>query len=299
MFYPSQLLLFTENMVLIRCSVAVPNYSQSILDLCLDVTISAINFMKTLDALVFLGNSRDRIGPTWLPNWLCAGWNSKHDERRFKYLTRQVKIAGYACSITRETENRWKATEDSRPKYQLQGDRLRVKGLILDKIVELSSGLDGSPGSVVEGRSGEGNYLYQAAKSSKKHRDSITLSLFSLSCRISEPELIQKRFESFNLQFWWGHMDSIERRSGINPNMTMFSWFERNEKFRLCGGELRQRQEIVGALANFRHLRLSTKPSVYEAQVFCNAIQSTRNEHAVNGHAQGPYGLGRPSGQSR
>lgn len=119
----------------------IPNYAQSIPDLCLEMTISAIDMTRSLDVILLGGMSNVKSGPKWQPHWPSLDLGPRAAQRGFKYLTKQLQLRldpRDEGSDLRET--RWNATLNTLSSIQLPShNMLKAKGCVIDEVICLSS----------------------------------------------------------------------------------------------------------------------------------------------------------------
>lgn len=118
----------------------IPNYAQSIPDLCLEMTISAIAMTRSLDVILLGGMSNVKSGPKWQPYWPSLNLGPRAAQRRYKFLTKklQLRLEPWNGSDLRET--RWNATVNTHSYIQLPShNMLKAKGCVIDEVVCLSS----------------------------------------------------------------------------------------------------------------------------------------------------------------
>jgi hypothetical protein len=113
----------------------VPNYYDSVSDVCLKITKGALKTSFFVVA-IFGNSSGNGEEPTWVPNWLSGDlWQRK---RRVEHLLlpqikRNIRLDSCSCFP------KWESHGNSVQDYSIKGKILRAKGRLVDTIHTLSS----------------------------------------------------------------------------------------------------------------------------------------------------------------
>ncbi|QDS72150.1 hypothetical protein FKW77_004359 [Venturia effusa] len=119
----------------------IPNYAQSVPDLCLEMTLSAMAMTRSLDVILLGRVAGVESGPSWQANWLSLRLDSCSAKRIFMYLWDKLRprFSRWFNPLS-PNGNRWSASLDHLPNFQLRSHNiLRAKGCLIDEITSLSS----------------------------------------------------------------------------------------------------------------------------------------------------------------
>jgi hypothetical protein len=257
--------------------VTVPDYSQSVSDLCLEITMSAITLYRSLDVIIFLTHwdepGERPLRRSWIVNWLdCLPLH----ERPYHYLTGEAQFVlditrgsiadQYLDSVSRgrkkrpTTRSKWRAS--LKAKYLFNFDRgcLNVKGIIFDSLTGLSSTNSGLPGSTSSDVTPELQNVYSINISSSslfveerltKFDASVLAVLFYLLLYMHPFGLIKGGYTNYvferSLQFskCWPPVTPEYPEHDTQCNRRVWTWFEQNQSFVILGKTLDQWMRLI------------------------------------------------------
>ena len=115
--------------------IPVPNYKQSIRDICVGITLSAIFTTLSLDVVTILAphSARGDV-PSWSPNWFFLNPDSAP-----RQVDRILQYAGKQHYFFKDSwrRNSYQAAGDTQPNVSMDGDCLKVKASFLGQIIGL------------------------------------------------------------------------------------------------------------------------------------------------------------------
>lgn len=117
--------------------IPVPNYRQSLKDLCMSMALSAVSTTFSLDVIALLGSGSNNTSglPSWAPDWF--GLNEMSSKRQSAYIVHGIPLPLLA-------QNRWYRAPTERSCYHASGntqasvlmnsDVLQLRGHIFDEV---------------------------------------------------------------------------------------------------------------------------------------------------------------------
>lgn len=224
--------------------IPIPDYTQEIEMLCCDITMAAITSSKSLDVIVFLGNSKDgHRGPTWQPHWLAITprWASLPDKRRLDYLLGKIKLWDLppvgSLPSSYSVPKRWNASKNSQFSLELDGSVLRVKGFIIGSLSHSTSSFDGRPGNHSTAASSDKSTLGQAKSPSHLRNREIFDHIFKLFFEIGASTRYTKETEEKTFKAFYSWFPKrAELLQETYPRLV--SWFIENSEFQIYGKTL-------------------------------------------------------------
>jgi hypothetical protein len=70
--------------------IPIPDYSQSIQDLCLDIPIAAVKATRSLDLLILFASQEDPPWPSWQLRWVSLSDAGGNVLRKMDYALRRI-----------------------------------------------------------------------------------------------------------------------------------------------------------------------------------------------------------------
>jgi hypothetical protein len=257
--------------------VTVPNYSQSVSDLCPEITMSAITFYRSLDVIVFLTHWDEAgerpPGRSSIVNWLgCLPLC----ERPYHYLTGEAQFVEYVTlgsiagqdldSLSREmkkpltTRSKWQASLNTKYLFNFDRGHLNVKGIIFDSLTGLSSTNSGLPGSTSNNVTSELQNVYSFNDFSgifflgahlTKFEGSVLAVLFYLLSYMHPLGINKGDFATYvferSQQFpkCWPPTTTEFLDDDVEWNRRVRTWFEHNQHFTILGKTLDQWMQLI------------------------------------------------------
>jgi hypothetical protein len=270
--------------------VAVPDYNQSVFDLCLEITMSAITHYRSLDVIAFLGNWGDHktgSSSSWMPSWLVALPSS---ERPYKYLTGEMQFRKgktrwrhyEICPV--QLRSKWQASLDSKPIFNYDSGCLTVKGRIFDILKGLSSTYGGLAGSTSATDTIEVQNSYKADPfalsgylSGISEPDAAVLNaLYYLLSYLANSEDVGSTSSKSALVEYLQFTNCLPPQSYVcrddeePPDTRVMAWFHQNQNFNILGKTLNEWKRL--ATRHTSPVPLSYKARPVEAEAILQTI---------------------------